>query len=75
MLCVMLDNACKASLKNLFRVQTTNFSIANREIHPKEWCWLSTTGSLLYFFVQNEPDLLFLALPKLLLQSRRVDNL
>lgn len=27
------------------------------------------------FFVQNEPDLLFLALPELLLPSRSVDNL
>lgn len=27
------------------------------------------------FLVQNEPDLLFLALPKFLLQSRRADNL
>lgn len=27
------------------------------------------------FFLQNDPELLFLALPKLLLQSRKVDNL
>lgn len=74
MLCVMSGNVHKASLKNLFSAQTRNFNCEERN---------SSQGVVLVinnwftsvFFVQNDPDLQFLALPKLLLQSRKVGNL